>query len=511
MTSMMWLLSPTLLAASAEAPAGSSAVQHSVHAEHLAAPPTVPARHPGPPSADSVPRPDVTVYGYHAYWTGDPAHLDFSRLSHVAIFNVDLESDGSLSSTSTWTEVADEVVALAHAAGTKVHLCVTGFDDAELNSVLPSASYRATAVAELAALVRAHGADGVNVDFEGMDASNRAHLVSFVEELKAEVDEVVLATPAVDWQDAYDYAELARVSDGLFIMGYGYHWSSGDPGPVGPLYGGEPWSAYSLAWTVEDYLDKGAPADKIILGLPLYGREWPSESHDIPGTATDSGTAVVMSTAMERAASEAPYFDSVSRTPYLLPAGTQLWYDDVDSTRERIAWAVEAGLQGVGFWALQYEPTGEGFWEMVTEETTYLTADTGQSGTSDELLARAGQSFLAYPGETIVLNGTGSTGPEGEVLNYTWTQVAGPEVRLVRGDTAQPEFLAAEPGTHTFSLFVSVGAQYSATDEVDVIVVDPEAGAGLFSDGCSTAPSPARGTVALGLAGLLLGLLRRRR
>ncbi len=30
------------------------------------------------------------VYGYHAYWTDDPATLDFDRLTHVAIFNVDL-------------------------------------------------------------------------------------------------------------------------------------------------------------------------------------------------------------------------------------------------------------------------------------------------------------------------------------------------------------------------------------------------------------------------------------
>lgn len=509
MTSLMWLLSPLLAGPSRAALPVAQPAPPSVHAAHMAAPPEVPARHPGPPSADSVPSPEVTVYGYHAYWTGDPAHLDFSRLSHVAIFNVGLESDGSLSSTANWTDVADEVVSLAHAAGTKVHLCITGFDDTELNSVLPSATHRATAVAELASLVEAYGADGVNVDFEGMDASNRAHLVSFVEELKAEVDEVVLATPAVDWQDAYDYAELARVSDGLFIMGYGYHWSSGDPGPVGPLFGGDPWSAYSLAWTVEDYLDKGAPADKIILGLPLYGREWPSESHDIPGTATDSGTAVVMSTAMDRAHTETPWFDEVSRTPYLLPAGTQLWYDDVDSTRERIAWAVEAGLQGVGFWALQYEPTGLGFWEMVTEETTYLTADTGSSGASDELLARAGQSFLAYPGETIVLNGTGSTGPEGSELNYTWSQVAGPEVRLVRGDTAQPEFLAAEPGTHSFSLFVSVGAEYSATDEVDVVVVDPAAGDHLFSKGCAAAPLPSRTTALLAAVAMVLGLRRR--
>ncbi|MEC7987401.1 MAG: glycosyl hydrolase family 18 protein, partial [Myxococcota bacterium] len=62
----------------------------------------------------------------------------------------------------------------------------------------------------------------------------------------------------------------------------GYHWKGGDPGPVDPLFGGSPWSVYSLEWTVEDYRDKGVPDNKIILGLPLYGREWPTENNDVP-------------------------------------------------------------------------------------------------------------------------------------------------------------------------------------------------------------------------------------
>ena len=42
--------------------------------------------------------------------------------------------------------------------------------------------------------------------------------------------EVVVDMPAVDWSDAYDESTLATLSDGLFIMGYDYHYSGGDPG-----------------------------------------------------------------------------------------------------------------------------------------------------------------------------------------------------------------------------------------------------------------------------------------
>ena len=54
--------------------------------------------------------PSVTVYGYHAYWTGDVLDIDLNPLTHIAVFNVDLNADGTLSDTHNWTNVAQELV-----------------------------------------------------------------------------------------------------------------------------------------------------------------------------------------------------------------------------------------------------------------------------------------------------------------------------------------------------------------------------------------------------------------
>ena len=70
------------------------------------------------------------------------------------------------------------------------------------------------------------------VDIEGLNRDLKDDFVRFVEECSEVFDEVVLAMPAVDWSGAYDYDALANASDGLFIMGYGYHWSGGSPGPA---------------------------------------------------------------------------------------------------------------------------------------------------------------------------------------------------------------------------------------------------------------------------------------
>jgi MYXO-CTERM domain-containing protein len=122
-------------------------------------------------------------------------------------------------------------------------------------------------------------------------------------------------------------------------------------------------------------------------------------------------------------------------------------------------------------------------------------------------VARAGEFFLAYPGEEITLNAASSEDPDGDELLYTWKQVGGPEVTLAGDDGPRPAFTAESPGTHRFQLVVTAGNENSAADFVDVVVVDPDIAARATGDsgGCSTTPAAG----GLGLV-VLLALARRR-
>ncbi|NOY27597.1 MAG: hypothetical protein GXP62_17165, partial [Oligoflexia bacterium] len=345
--------------------------------------PLPPVEAPLPPSTNRA-----AVYGYHAYWGVDPTTLDFARLTHLAIFGVVLNTDGSLSYTSRWTDVAPTVVPLAHAAGTRVHVTLIAFSDAEQSAVLPSASRRATTIAALVALVEDYDGDGVNLDIEGLSSAYKDDLVTFTQELKAALpagqDDVYLATPAVDWDGAFDYDQLCAAADGLFIMGYGFHWSGSNPGPISPLYGSSLWSDYALDWSVADYLAYGAWPDCIIMGLPIYGYEWPSSSPStVPGTSSGTGSAVLMSSAVAIAADEGRQWDAITHTPYVIRSDSQLWYDDTDSLGDKIAWSMDQDLQGIGFWALGYEGDDPDFWDMVETETSLgdggSSTDTGSA------------------------------------------------------------------------------------------------------------------------------------
>ena len=94
--------------------------------------------------------PDVTVYGYHPYWGGDPLDVDLTPLTHIAIFDVGMNTNGQITDTAYWHLVAEDLVTKAHGMGVKVHLCLTSFSDSVNNVVLPSASKRAVAAEQLA-------------------------------------------------------------------------------------------------------------------------------------------------------------------------------------------------------------------------------------------------------------------------------------------------------------------------------------------------------------------------
>jgi MYXO-CTERM domain-containing protein len=123
-------------------------------------------------------------------------------------------------------------------------------------------------------------------------------------------------------------------------------------------------------------------------------------------------------------------------------------------------------------------------------------------------VAEAGLGLVAYVGETVELNGTGSTDADGDALTYAWTQLAGPDVTLQDASGPTPRFEVALSGTYTFELVVSDAFESSAPDTTQVVV--PWEGLPGDRDGCASAPTPPGAGGALA-AGALATLLARRR
>ncbi|MCK5688217.1 hypothetical protein KAI87_03050, partial [Myxococcota bacterium] len=182
-----------------------------------------------------------TVFGYLPFWMEDGAQIPWEHLTHLSYFSAEASSAGNITNSHGWTSGGAALVATGKSHGVKVVLTVTIFGNAAVGELLGSTIAMDNLITNLLDLVQDAGGEGVNVDFEYVPATHKNEFVTFMTDLTEAFHSAVpgshvsLASPAVDWSGAYDYDELAIHTDGLMIMGYDYHWSTSDPGPVAPI------------------------------------------------------------------------------------------------------------------------------------------------------------------------------------------------------------------------------------------------------------------------------------
>ena len=459
---------------------------------------------PDPPLAfrvatgfDAQAKPSRTVLGYLPYWNiGKPTLvLHFDRLHVLAYFGASVGSTGSLGDAHHWGGATlGALIDQAHAADVLVVLAVTNFDPDSIAALLSSASARATAVSNLVTAVVSGGGDGVNVDFEGLPKANKADFVTFIRDLKQALDaslgrsHVSIATPAVDWSGAFDYDLLAEASDGLFIMGYDYHWRGGQPGPVSPLAPSAIWGTYSLSWTIDDYLKWGKEQnrDRFILGLPLYGFDWPTTGPDIPGTATDKAEARFYARCQTEGTEYGWRWDDASSTPYYVyqdPGWHQVWCEDRRSLAAKYALIAERQLGGVGFWALGYEQDWVDVWEELD---------------------------LAFPPEPILPDEPETTEPERTCAD---PESPSPEARSetldVASDLSEPQETAAGfDAEEAAAGFDTDRSDIAETDRTDASTAGPRPSG---SSGCRAGAAGAGSALAPAVLFMVFILVARRR
>ncbi|HOO46359.1 MAG TPA: PKD domain-containing protein [Deltaproteobacteria bacterium] len=84
--------------------------------------------------------------------------------------------------------------------------------------------------------------------------------------------------------------------------------------------------------------------------------------------------------------------------------------------------------------------------------------------------ANAGMDADVQLGDTVTLDGSASADPDGDALDYIWTQLSGPAVTLQDAAGPNPWFSATAEGTIELQLVVSDGFVESAPDTVTVRV-----------------------------------------
>jgi len=168
---------------------------------------------------------------------------------------------------------------------------------------------------------------------------------SFLRELKQALGAKTLsiAVPALTGPhpDAYDYREISTMVDRVIIMAYDQHWSTSKPGPIA-----------SPDWCkqVSDFALTQISKEKLIMGLPFYGRSWQNE---------DFSKAYKFSS-VEKLLQDNRL--SVRQTPEGIPYAlftkkikVSLFFENVPSVLTKLHIYRHSSIQNVAFWRIGQE------------------------------------------------------------------------------------------------------------------------------------------------------------
>lgn len=361
------------------------------------------------------------VFGWNPYWMGMAyKDLDYSLLTDVSYFSYEVDPNTGLPSDLHYWKTTN-LVDSAHANNCKVSLTVTLFSGHA--AFFANGNSQQTLIDTVIALINYRNADGVNLDIEAVPSDQSTGLTAFVKNFSTQFHnafpsgQISIDLPAVNWSDKFDVTNMVNYVDLFLIMGYDYYWSgSEEAGPVAPKNNGEIWPAYDITRSINYYLEKGIPSEKLALAVPYYGRDWSTNSSAVPSSTTGSSSSKTYEAVREEMSNFEHHWDINASVPYITyqDAGKwhQCWFDNEFSLADKYDLVTMKNLAGIGIWALGYDGAYPNLREMLSEKF------------------RAGAAKLGYG----VFTDMG--GPRGNYYNnddyyFTIAPVGATEIKLV--------------------------------------------------------------------------------
>lgn len=342
------------------------------------------------------------VFGFAPYWTFNKLdNVDFNVLTTFAYFGVPVDVSGNLTQDDPGYQTfvsrhATDIFTKAHEHGTRVVLTLTQMDNGTIQTFLENPDAQDNAINQAIYVVKSRGIDGINIDFEysgnpGPEYRNK--FSSFVEKMSQEMhnqlpdSKVTVSVYAAAAKDPmiYDVASLANSTDGLFMMAYDFAVAGSDYAmPTAPLSGheqGKYW--YDINSAVNDFL-KEIPSEKLILGVPYYGYNYPVYQPNKVKSPTlyyYPGNPQTYSDAQNNITPSNPEVQDYKsgwdndgkvgwKSYYDTQTGTwrMLFLEDVKSLGLKYDFAKSKNLKGVGIWALGFDDDKPELWTLLQKE-----------------------------------------------------------------------------------------------------------------------------------------------
>ncbi|OAS82470.1 MULTISPECIES: glycosyltransferase [Metabacillus] len=252
------------------------------------------------------------------------------------------------------SDIQKDIGELAKKHNTKVLPLINNAVDGQwsqeiIHNLLNSPKAQSELIKNLHEQIKKHGYDGINIDFENINKSDRDLLTNFMKELYSTFhnDGLLVTIDVPPANEAFDYQNLEKYSDRMILMLYDESFIN--PGPIA-----------SSSWFKEN-LSK-ISKDKLIVSLGNYGYDWDWEKKQ-------GGKAISFEEIMRLAekANLKIQWDDMSKNPYIQykenNKSHELWFLDSVTFYNQWKTAISSGAKGVALWRLGTEDPS--LWDVV--------------------------------------------------------------------------------------------------------------------------------------------------
>lgn len=230
------------------------------------------------------------------------------------------------------------------------------FNSSLITSVVQNQDNRTRLIYNLIATMEEKGYQGVDIDFEYILASDRDAFSEFVRVCAEAVHtkgwqlSVALAPKTSANQkgvlyEGKDYYALGAAADHVLLMTYEWGYTYGPPMAVAPL---------DQVRRVVEYALTEIPAEKVNLGIPNYGYDWPLPFEQGITKARNISNLEAVRIAIDYGVPI--QFDEVAQSPFFTYESQdiqhEVWFEDVRSYQAKFELIKEFALRGAGYWQI---------------------------------------------------------------------------------------------------------------------------------------------------------------
>ncbi|XP_059611118.1 chitinase-3-like protein 1 [Phlebotomus argentipes] len=392
-----------------------------------------------------------TFFCYYATWATyrsgngkvDIENIDPHLCTHVIYTFVGLQPTGEVKIIDSWHDYSlnglNRFINLKKQnPSLKLLLAMGGWNEGSTtySNVANSPSLRSAMATNVVNFCKTYGFDGFDLDWEypgqrGGAASDRVAFIELLKELRTKLErEGLILTTAVGASahfitSSYNAAEMVKYVNYILLMTYDLRSAyDGVTGQNSPLYSSPKESSsvatYNMHSAVNAWIQAGATASQLVLGIPLYGKSFTlasasnnglgarSSGPGPKGPYTDEPGTLNYIEVCEKLIQGGwtTVWDDDQKVPYSYKGTEWIGYDNAESVKGKTEYAKSRGLGGVMIYSLEqddvYGACGGGKYPLMNSIKSALSGSSGGGGTTTTTTTQK-------PGQTTSSTTTTST------------------------------------------------------------------------------------------------------